>query len=220
MDLTVDYIRERHRYWRYKIADEGIWDVIKFEPVEFEVRPRSKTYNALFQRKIVKRKPVDKIIIYRKIPDMPVKFVDNLIVHEMIHQYIFQNNLYDSSTHGFLFRHYMQRINEAFKGELDIAIKSEAPKLKGPGDTTYMLMVVKMPDEYLFCNIRPGKMKFFEDYAKQENLKYLWGKTNDMFFDRVPRCTKVLQGYAVNPDDMEAFVKEHRIILLNRHNLP
>ena len=83
MILTTDYIKERHRYWRYRIFDEGMWDVVKFEPVEFEVRPRSKTYNALFHRKMIRRKPVDKIIIYRNFPDMSGKYVDSLIVHEI-----------------------------------------------------------------------------------------------------------------------------------------
>lgn len=216
MYVTVDYIRERHRYWRHRIADEGIWDVIKFEPVEFEIRPRSKRLNALFHRKIVKRKPVDKIIIYRKAPDMPVKFVDSLIVHEMIHQYIFQNNLHDTSTHGLLFKAFMNNINNAFPGELDIQICSEPPIVRGAGDKIYKILAVKFPDRYIFCNVRPSKVQHFTDYAKRKGWKYMWGESDDLYFDELNLCTKKLQGYAVKPDEMETFVAEHRINLVNK----
>lgn len=216
MDLTVDYIKERHRYWRYRIADEDIWDVIKFEPVEFEIRPRSKTFNALFHRKIVKGKPHDKIIIYRKVHDMPVKFVDNLIVHEMIHQYIFQNNLYDSSTHGPLFKTFMKNINDAFPEELDITVYSELQMLKGAGDRVYKILAIKFPDRYIFCNVIPSKVQYFTDFAKRNGWKYMWGESDDLYFDQLNRCTKKLQGYSVKPEQMEAFVAEYRIRPINK----
>lgn len=219
MDLTVDYIRERHRYWRYRIADEEIWDVIKFEPVEFEIRPRSKTWNALFQRKIVRRKPFDRIIIYRNSPDMSVKHVDSLIVHEMIHQYIFQNNLHDTSTHGLLFKTFMKNINNAFREELDIRIYSESPICRGTGDRMYKILAIKFPDRYIFCNVIPSKVQYFTDFAKRNGWKYMWGESDDLYFDQLNRCTKKLQGYSVKPEQMEAFVAEYRISPINKEKL-
>lgn len=219
MDLTVEYIKERHRYWRYRIADEEIWDVIKFEPVEFEVRPRSKTYNALFHRKIIRRKPFDRIIIYRNSPDMTVKYIDSMIVHEMIHQYIFQNNLHDTSTHGLLFKAFMSNINKAFPGELDIQICSESPIMRGAGEKIYKILAVKFTDRYLFCNIRPSRIDYFTSLVERMGWKYLWGESDDLYFDRLNRCTKRLQGYTVKPDNMAAFVAKYRIRLVKSENL-
>ena len=168
MILTTDYIKERHRYWRYRIFDEGIWDVVKFEPVEFEARPRSKTYNTLFHRKMIRRKPVDKIIIYRNFPDMSVKYVDSLIAHEMIHQYIIQNDLPDTSSHGRLFKEFMQRINEAFPQELKISIYGEAPILKGAGTKTHKLILLWMKDgECYCCKITPAKVPLFVKFIEK-----------------------------------------------------
>lgn len=212
MDLTVDYIRERHRYWRYRIADEGIWNVIKFEPVEFEVRPRSKTYNALFHRKIIRRKPFDLIIIYRNSPHMSVKHVDSMIVHEMI----IQNNLHDTSTHGLLFKAFMNNINNAFPGELDIQICSESPIMRGVGDKMYKILVVKFQDRYIFCNVRPSKVQHFTNHANRKGWKYMWGESNDLYFENLNLCTKRLQGYSVKPDYMEDFVAKYRIRLINK----
>ncbi|MDE6532439.1 MAG: SprT-like domain-containing protein [Muribaculaceae bacterium] len=218
MILTTDYIKERHRYWRYRIFDEGIWDVVKFEPVEFEVRQRSKTYNALFHRKMIRRKPVDKIIIYRNFPDMSVKYVDSLIVHEMIHQYIIQNDLPDSNTHGSLFKTFMNNINKAFPEELNIEVCTANPSIKGPGDRTFPILSVKFPDRYLFCNIRPSRIGYFTSLAERMGWKYLWGESDDLYFDELNRCTKRLQGYTVKPDNMAAFVAKYRIRLSKNGN--
>lgn len=215
MNLTVDYIKERHRYWRYRIFDEGIWDVIKFEPVEFEVRPRSKTYNALFERQTIRRKTVDKIIIYRNFPDMSVKYIDSLIVHEMIHQYIIQNDLPDTNTHGPLFKTFMNNINNAFPYELNIEISSETHVVRGAGDRAFPILAVKFPDRYLFCNIRPSRIGYFTELAERKGWKYLWGESDDLYFDAINRCTKRLQGYTVKPEEMEAFVARYRIHFAN-----
>lgn len=136
MELTVEYLRQRHAYWIERLADAGILKADKFKPVELVVRERCKSYLGMFHRKWVKvnvrRRLRDRIIIYRKSADMTVKEIDDTLVHEMIHQYIFQNNLPDSSTHGRLFKDFMQRINAAFPQELKISIYGESPILKGP----------------------------------------------------------------------------------------
>lgn len=136
MELTVEYLRQRHAYWIERLADAGIWEADKFKPVELVVRERCKSYVGLFHRKWIKvnvrRRLRDRIIIYRKSADMTVKEIDDTLVHEMIHQYIFQNDLPDSSTHDRLFKDFMQRINAAFPQELKISIYGESPILKGP----------------------------------------------------------------------------------------
>lgn len=215
---TTDYIKERHRYWRYRIFDEGIWDIVKFEPVEFEVRPRSKTYNAMFERRTIRRKTVDKIIIYRNFTDMSVEYIDSLIVHEMIHQYIIQNDLPDTNTHGPLFKTFMNNINNAFPDELNIEISSETHVVRGAGDRTFPILAVKFPDRYLFCNIRPSRIGYFNELAERRGWKCLWGESDDLYFDALNRCTKRLQGYTVKPDEMEAFVSRYRIHFANNDN--
>lgn len=70
MELTVEYLRQRHFYWIEKLADAGIWEADKFKHLELIVRKRCKSYVGLFHRKWVKvkvrRRLRDRIIIYRK----------------------------------------------------------------------------------------------------------------------------------------------------------
>lgn len=43
--------------------------------------------------------------------DLDQPIIDDTIIHEMIHFYIWYNDLNDTSTHGHIFRHFMKDIN-------------------------------------------------------------------------------------------------------------
>lgn len=135
MELTVEYLKQRHSYWVEKLDIAGIWKADKFRPVEIIVRKRCSSYLALFERKWVKvnvsRRLCDRIIVYKQSEDMSEREIDDTLVHEMIHQYMYQNSLPDTSTHGKLFKDFMRRINAAFPDELNITVSGEAQPLKG-----------------------------------------------------------------------------------------
>lgn len=226
MELSVEYLMQRHAYWIERLADAGIWEADKFKPVELVVRGRCKSYFGLFHRKWVKdnvcRRLRDRLIIYRKSADMTVKEIDDILVHEMIHQYIFQNDLPDTSTHGRLFKDFMQRINEAFPQELKISIYGESPILKGPGTKTHKLILLWMKDgECYCCKINPSKITMFVNYLKQSALSstsyikgYLMCESNDMYFDDIPACRKYLHGLPMSLPELRELCKEcnvHRI---------
>lgn len=157
MVVTVDYLVERHSYWRERIGRAGIWNPEPFGPVKIIVRPKSRNYNGLFQRKYVavsaseRRVLEDRIVLYHNGESLEPSFVDSVLVHEMIHQYIYQAGLKDTSCHGRLFREFMRRINTAFVGELSISIRSESPMSKesGPGDKEFLLVIIEM-GEYFY----------------------------------------------------------------------
>lgn len=206
MELTVEYLRRRHAYWIERLADAGIWEADKFKPVELVVRGRCRSYVGLFHRKWVKvnvrHRLRDRIIIYCQSADMSMEEIDDTLVHEMIHQYIFQNDLPDTSTHGRLFKDFMQKINAAFPQELKISIYGESPILKGPGAKTHKLILLRMKDgECYCCKINPSKIPVFINYLKQTVLSpnskikdYLLCESKDMYFDDVTACRKYLHG--------------------------
>lgn len=223
MELTVEYLRQRHAYWIEKLADAGIWEADRFKPVELVVRERCRSYLGLFERKWIKvnvrRRLRDRIIRCRHSADMSVREIDDTLVHEMIHQYIFQNMLPDTSTHGKLFKDYMQRINEAFPQELKISIYDEAPILKGPGTRTHKLILLWMKDgECYCCKIYPSKVLTFITYLKQamssptSNIKsYLLCESNDICFDDVTACRKHLSGLPMSFHELRKLSKECNI---------
>ena len=52
-----------------------------------------------------------------------IETLTNVVVHEMIHEYIQYNNIYDNNGHGRMFQHYMNLINYKFN-ELNITVVS------------------------------------------------------------------------------------------------
>ncbi|MCH5242182.1 MAG: SprT-like domain-containing protein [Muribaculaceae bacterium] len=223
MKLEIEYLRERHHYWIYRIGERGIWNPLLFEPVQLVIRKDCRSYNALFHRKVKIKKGVkettDKIIIYNKVEDFDPKFLDTILVHEMIHQYIFQSEQKDTSTHGRLFKYYMNRINKEFEGELNINIRDRNPavKLKGPGDKLHTLLLIQYNDGNWFCAVvMPTRVDYFERMLKQ-NMKiwkmktYQWAQSNDVYFNQYSRCTKVLHGIKKSEKEMSVFINELNI---------
>ena len=221
MRLEIGYLKERHGFWIERIGRKGIWNTELFQPVELVIRKDCRSYNAVFHRRVKIRKGVketlDKIIIYNKVEEFDPKFLDSILVHEMIHQYIFQSGLKDTSTHGRLFKHYMGCINREFEGELTINIRDRNPalKLKGPGDKVHTLMLIQYNDGNWFCGVlMHTKVEFFVRMIKQNrkrwNVKsYLLAESNDVYFNQYSRCTKVLHGIKKTEAEMRAFLEEY-----------
>ena len=227
MKLTLEYLLQRHDYWRIRIGDMGIWDPDSFEPVTIMVRKASRSYHALFQRKIRikggKKEITDRIIIYNKVEDFDTRFLDSILVHEMIHQYIIQNKLKDLRSHGPLFRGYMQRINLCFPEELQIKIRDRNPSVaeKGPGEILHQLLILEYETGGYFCAIiYPGKMEYFENLVcrnkKRWGIKrYFCAESSDIFFQRYRRCMKSLHGMKKTEAEMQKFCRDYNVRISN-----
>lgn len=221
MELTVEYLTQRHSYWVEKLDRAGIWKADGFKPVEIIVRKRCNTYEGLFERKWVKvnvlRRLRDRIIIYRLSEDMSVKEIDDTLVHEMVHQYIFQNNLPDTSTHGEIFRDFMQRINAAFPDELNITVTGEARLLKGTGTKIHKLILLWMNDGGCYCcKIIPSKVPLFVNFIEKNKSAwkikgYLLCESNDRYFETVTACRKYLHGIPMSLAELRELCKECNI---------
>ena len=227
MKLSLDYLNQRHLFWKNEIGETGIWDPDLFQDVLIQIKPKSKTYNGVFSRRWVTKKGVrmlvDKIFIYNNVEDFDQKFLDSVLVHEMIHQYIFQNKIKDTSTHGRIFKGYMARINEAFPEHLKINLKDHNPSipLKGAGIKIHHLLFSFTDKDFYCCLIHPSKLQEFEKMAKRFKRegrikKYEWAKSNDVCFDRYVRCTRTLHGIKKPLSELSAFCKEYNITTLER----
>lgn len=223
MELTTDFLIARHSYWKNRICEAGIWKHENFKPVELVIRPDRRSYNGVFQRRIKikngKKEVIDKIFIYRKVDDFDSKFLDSVLVHEMIHQYIFQSNLKDTRTHGKLFREFMKRINETFGEELEIKISDKNPNipLRGKGDILHRLLIVYFSNSTCYCAvIHPSRVLRFEKLMKRnpykwDIIKYIWAESDDIYFNRYRRCMSSLHGIKKSPEELEKFCREYNI---------
>lgn len=223
MKLSIEYLNQRHNYWLKRIGETGIWNATQFHPVQFVIRKNHRRYNAVFQRRTSiingERKTSDKIIFYNKVPDFNAQFVDNVLVHEMIHQYIIQNDIKDSSAHGVIFKSFMNKINIAFPFEIQIRIKDQNPDipLSGPSETTHTLLLLHMKNQNFICAvINPKKISHFQHQLKT-NAKlwginsHEWAESNDSFFERFSRCTTRLHGIAKSEKELDEFRRQYNI---------
>ena len=229
MKLTLEYLKQRHEYWKYRLDLRDIWDHYKFKSVEIVLRKQSKFYDGMFCRTFIRSNTrlkmtsgingcyYDRICIYQNKPEYTTREIDDTLVHEMIHQYIFQNDLPDTSTHGRLFKDFMQRINEAFPQELKISIYDEAPILKGPGTKTHKLILLWMKDgECYCCKINPSKVPLFVKLIEKNQIAwklkgYLLCESNDMYFDDIPACRKYLHGLPISLPELRELFNECNI---------
>lgn len=225
MELSYGYLKGRHSYWRERIGDAGIWDADEFRPVRFIVRNRSKTYDGLFCRKRVimdsREEWEDHIIIYQQYADISAREIDDTLVHEMVHQYIYQNNIKDSSTHGRVFREFMHRINESFKNELKLMVSGGIKERRGPGDTLHRLILVYIETSVcLCCKVNPNKTETFLKLLRQHKdkwkiRKHMLCESNDMYFDSFTSCTHRLHGVRMSQDELSALFKQCHIRILS-----
>lgn len=229
MELNVEYLRARHAYWKGRIAEAGIWEADGFRSVDFAVRKRSKMYEGLFHRKFITAKTrlkmadgvngryYDRIILYRKSPDMSEREIDDTLVHEMIHQYIIQNGIHDTSAHGRTFKDYMQRVNKAFAGDLNITVRGKVSVWEGPGSKTHQLIVVSMYDGTCYCcRIMPAKLPQFLKLVRKnkkagEFKDYMHCESADMYFNSIRACRTRLHGLRMPLADLAAFCKKYNL---------
>lgn len=207
----------------YRIGEKEIWNPGLFKPVSIVIRPDCKSYNALFIRKYLKikgqRKLTDRIFIYNKTDDFDPKFLDSLLVHEMIHQYICQNKLKDSSSHGTLFRDFMKKINKAFPEELKINISDRNPNVKYKSDCNkpHTLLIIHFENNISYCCvINPTKIQKFENLLQSTafNYKissYCWAHSNDPYFNNFSKCTRTLHGVRKPRHLLLEFCREHDV---------
>lgn len=218
MIITVEYLEERHRFWMARIAEAGIWNADNFDEVKLEVRPHSKTCRGKFYSTSRASKGfVEKIVIYQQYPDITVREIDDTLVHEMIHQYIRQSMLRDTSTHGKLFRRFMKQINKAFPEELEIGISYKVTPRKGEGLTMHKLLLLESSKGYCFCcKLMPSKVDEF--LAQAERLKgsgtirsYALCESRDQYFDEQRACRTRLHGLRLTLPRLQALCEECNI---------
>lgn len=222
MQLNINYLIDRHTFWKYEIDKAGIWNAQLFKDVTIKIRKHHRRFNGVFIRKKTLNSIEDKIVIYNKSCDFEPSFIDSVLVHEMIHQYLIQNDLAGKTPHGRPFKEMMNKINVAFEGKLKIAVKSTNPSLplEGPGDKWSTLLVLSGKD-YSFCfNIYPEKMKFFEKEVKKliksRNFHdFIWLKSNDIYFTHLSRCLKRLHGIKLPNQEMKVFLQSHNCYRLS-----
>lgn len=122
--------------------------------------------------------------------DLPERDVEDTIIHEMIHYYIWYRRITDTSAHGKVFRGIMTQINKAFGRNLSISRKSSGEEL----DTdrhykSHYICVTTMSDGEIGVTVCARTRLFdiwraFNESPQVREMSWYWSRSP--WFNRFP----------------------------------
>lgn len=129
--------------------------------------------------------------------DFPEDVVEDTIIHEMIHYFIFFNNLHDTSAHGNIFLSIMQSINDNYGRKLSIshnATDEEKEQAVSTKRTWHVVAVVYFKNGNVGVKVLPRVQPKIIDFcqklsAEKTITSYSLYMTDEPFFNRFPTST-------------------------------
>ena len=152
--------------------------------------------------------------------DLPEREWEDTIIHEMIHYYIFDKKLKDTSTHGRLFRSMMATINETYKRHITIShnpTEEEMSQLAGEKKKTHVVVVVKFADGKTGVKNLPAdenKIGLFNKrlHTIKEVVSAKYYLSDNTYFNRIP-CSVAFRFCIVKEDELDQYLKDAKTIL-------
>ena len=135
--------------------------------------------------------------------DLPEREVEDTIIHEMIHYFIAYKNLEDATSHGPIFQHIMNSINEKYGRNLSISYKSsdeEKEALVDKKQHYHVVAVVVFYDGRSGIKVLPRIIQrivnYYNNISRQKEIAVVrLYMSNDVFFNRFPNSSSLRVHY-------------------------
>lgn len=147
--------------------------------------------------------------------DLPEDIVEDTIIHEMIHYFIGLNHLEDVSSHGPVFQHLMNSINEKYDRHISISHQYTEEQREQAYDNRprwHVVAVVKMKDGKVGIKVIPRIVQRILAYRKgvlqgieTETVDFYLSK--DPYFNRYPNSTS-LKVYFIDPAVLQPYLAD------------
>lgn len=135
--------------------------------------------------------------------DLPEQEVEDTIIHEMIHYFVTYKHLEDSSSHGPIFLHIMNSINERFGRHLSVSYKTSDAEKEALVDKRQRYHVVAVVD---FCDGRAGVkvlpriipriVNYYNIVSRQKEIAMVrLYMSNDVYWNRYPNSSALKVHY-------------------------
>jgi predicted SprT family Zn-dependent metalloprotease len=121
--------------------------------------------------------------------DLPEEEYIDTIIHEMIHYYIFSNNLHDTSLHGDLFKAKMNEIMEKFGIRVSIAFNPSDEDLVKERSHPHYVCVIDFADNTLgMAVVAKNKLfSFWDAISEQDKVRDVkWFISDRAIFRKFP----------------------------------
>ena len=135
--------------------------------------------------------------------DLPEKEVEDTLIHEMIHYYIGVNRLEDMSSHGPLFVHIMNTINERYGRDITISFKGtkeQNEQLVDKRQHYHVVAFVRFHDGKtgikVLPRVMPSILKYYNAVSTARGVASVsLYMSNDIFFNRFPNSSALKVHY-------------------------
>ena len=136
--------------------------------------------------------------------DLPEQEVEDTIIHEMIHYFIGVNQMEDSSSHGPLFLHMMNTINEKFGRHLTVSHKGTKEQDEQAIDTKphwHVIATVHFADGKfgikVIPRVLPRILNYYNKMSENKDVKTIeLYMSNNPYFNRFPNSGALNAHYA------------------------
>lgn len=139
---------------------------------------------------------------------------DNTIIHEMIHQWIYQNGIKDTSSHGKYWLCVAKRIN---KDGWNIQPKSnDHYEVKNSNKEYCIYSFLDNANRRFICRVSPKKKDWFGKVFEFNNFKDIvfFKSTNSNKFDSFVNCQSNLRGKYISENEWVEYRKGELIKVL------
>lgn len=136
------------------------------------------------------------------------KEYDNTLIHEMIHLYIDQQNIKDTSSHGKIFKQECFRINDdgwnlsRCTDTRNWEISDEAKK--NISKNSYNIIVYREPQgtQFIFRVSNGNVQRYLKHLKDKCNLECKSFTSNDAIFDKFINCRNSIKGHRISENDL------------------
>lgn len=152
--------------------------------------------------------------------DLPENEVEDTLIHEMIHYFIGYKRLEDASSHGPLFMHIMNTINEKYGRNITVTFKGTSEQQEQLVDKKHryhVVALVKFHDGKTGIKVLPRVVQSILRYyntissAREiESVKLFM--SNDIFFNRFPNSA-ALKVHFVNEEEVLGHLAGAEVLL-------
>lgn len=154
--------------------------------------------------------------------DLPEQVVEDTIIHEMIHYFIFYNELCDTSAHGEIFKAIMASINATFNRHLTISHKSTAEQSEQAVSQKRVWRVIAAihfksgrVGVKVLPRVAPRIMDYHSKMMKQAEVERIDLYLHDNpFFNRYP-SSAALRVYELEADVLERNLEGAKELMIN-----
>lgn len=146
--------------------------------------------------------------------DIPEREFQNVLLHEMIHYYIYIKRLKDTSSHGTVFRGLMRTLN-SYGWNIAVCTQTEgwavAERNIKKGRKYIILAVKTGSDRYMLSVVNPMYMSSIDRIVKvlPDVVFYSWHISSDSYFSTFA-CVRTPRGRVVSRDVFEDKVAKMR----------